>query len=304
MADGDPDPRHVWDRDGRFVDAFRPTVEPEGLGSVDGAIEEELDLLRGLPPRAVAIVGDEPAVLPRRARALADAGPPPAHVRVAGWSARADTDLRPAGVSVDEWGHHSFTCLGARVDLQVAGCHAVTNALLALAVADELGVEPAAAARALGTVAPSGMRGELRHLGGLTLVLDCYNANPQSVRAALELFAARAPRRRHVCVLGSMLELGSAEADLHEAVLQEALSRGFDLVVATGHFASAAERLGAPDASGSRLIVAHGLDEAWQALAPHLTGDEVVLLKGSRGVALERMATHIEARFGHPRGDA
>jgi UDP-N-acetylmuramoyl-tripeptide--D-alanyl-D-alanine ligase len=261
----------------------------EGLGSRDEAVEEELDLLRGLADGGRVIVGDSPPDLAERARRLVPG------LRVAGWSEGADPDLRPRDVEIDIWGHHSFAWEGGRVRLGMAGRHAVVNALLALAVSRELGVDPTAAAAALEGVAPQGMRGEIRQVGELSVVLDCYNANPQSVKAALDLLEARAVGTRKVVVLGSMLELGRQSEALHRSVLQDALRREIDVVVATGAFAAIPVQSG--DASP---VVLQESDPraAYALLREHLEGHETVLLKGSRGVALERLVPMLEVDFG------
>ena len=261
----------------------------EGLGSRDEAVEEELDLLRGLADGGRVIVGDSPADLAERARRLVPG------LRVAGWSDRADPDLRPRDVEVDIWGHHSFAWEGGRVRLGMAGRHAVVNALLALAVSRELGVDPAAAGAALEGIAPQGMRGEVRQVGDLSVVLDCYNANPQSVKAALDLLEARSVGSRKVVVLGSMLELGRQSEALHRSVVHDALRRKIDVIVATGAFADVPVDAGA----SSRVVVRESDPRAAYALLrEHLEGNETVLLKGSRGVALERLLPMLEVDFG------
>jgi UDP-N-acetylmuramoyl-tripeptide--D-alanyl-D-alanine ligase len=214
---------------------------------------------------------------------------------VAGHTDGADPDLRPEGVEVDVWGYHTFVWRGRRTTLSTAGRHAVTNALLALAVAEEVGVRPAAAMQAVAEVAPTGMRGEVRRVAGVTLVLDCYNANPQSVIAALDLLEARSTGSARVAVLGSMLELGSASDALHDEVLQDALDREIDTVVAVGLFAEAAQRR---VAETSRLLTAPDASAALALLRERLAGDELVLLKASRGVRLEQvvegLARHLD----------
>ena len=263
----------------------------EKLGSVEGVLKEKLDILRGLRPGGRGVVGDQPRALPMAAREVRP------DVRVAGWTDLADEDLRPVDARADEEGRYTFVWRDARVSLRMPGRHAVQNALLALAVAEILGVPAEAAARGVGAVEAGSMRGEVRRLGGLTLLLDCYNANPQSVRASLETLEGR--RGRKVAVLGSMLELGASSGKLHADVLRDALGRKLDAVVATGAFARAAagavpEREGA----GPELIAAEEPDEAYRLLRPRLAGDEVVLLKASRGVALERLVPLLEEDFG------
>ena len=92
----------------------------------------------------------------------------------------------------------------------------------------------------IGSGSRGNMRSEVRLLGSLTLLVDCYNANPQSLRAALDLLTSFQNSGPRVAVLGSMLELGEGSRLLHRQVLEDALSRPLDLVVATGLFAEAA----------------------------------------------------------------
>jgi UDP-N-acetylmuramoyl-tripeptide--D-alanyl-D-alanine ligase len=240
-------------------------------------------------------VGDTPAPLPERARA--------AHgrTRVAGWTERADPDLRPVGVEADARGVHRFAWRGAPVTLTVPGRHMVQNALLALAVAETLGVAPEDAARGVSGVQPGWMRGQVERAGGLTLLLDAYNANPQSTRASLEMLELQRGGGR-VAVLGSMLELGPLSDGLHEDVLRHALARDLDVVVATGKFARAARVVGAHSGRPALVILEDPVAE-YPRLREILEGGETILLKASRGVALEQLLPLIRADFGAP-GDA
>lgn len=264
----------------------------EKLGSVEGVLQEKLDLLRNLAEGGRCVVGDEPAFLAPAAREICPG------VRVAGWSERADEGLRPEGVEVDAWGIHRFRWQGHAVTLGVPGPHAAANAMLALAVSQLLGVRAKDAARGLSGVEAGSMRAEVRRVGNLTVVVDCYNANPPSVRAALDLLGQHAASRR-VAVLGTMLELGEQSLALHQEVLRDALSRELDLVVATGMFADAAAM--AP--GDERVVTARNWNEAYPSLRSMLGGDEVVLLKASRGVALEGILSLLESDFGAPVGE-
>ena len=267
----------------------------EKLGSLEGVLEEKMDLFRGLPTGGLAVVGDEPDVLRERARAVVP------DLRVAGWGEGADPELRPTDAEVNEEGCYRFRWQGEEVRLSLPGRHSVQNALLALAVADGLGVPPKDAARRVGRVRAGAMRSEICRLSSLTLILDCYNANPQSVRAALDLLTLVQELGPRVAVLGSMLELGEDTSVMHRRVLEDALSRPLGLVVATGLFAEAAARVDAPS-QGPELVVAPSLDEARDALLKRLGGTEVVLLKASRGVAMEALVPALEERFGATAG--
>ena len=261
----------------------------EKLGTLEGVLDEKLDLLRNLAENGRCLVGDEPPVLPERAREICSS------VRVAGWSERADEDLRPREADVDVFGRYEVSWRGERVAVPMLGRHAVANAMLALGVADLLGVAPADAARGVAAAESNPLRGEVRRIGGLTVLVDCYNANPQSVRAALELLEGQGAAARRVAVLGTMLELGAGSERLHRDVLAGALERDIDLVVATGGFADAAGALAT--GHGDRLVTAPDWKEAYPRLRERLAGDEIVLLKASRGVKLEGMLPLLEADF-------
>jgi UDP-N-acetylmuramoyl-tripeptide--D-alanyl-D-alanine ligase len=262
----------------------------EGLGSLEGVMTEKLSLLQGLTGDRMGVVGDTPANLPPSARKVLPG------VRVAGWSERADPSLRPTDPVKDERGAYSFGWGGERVSLALPGKHAVTNALLALAVTEQLGLDPAVAAQGITNARPGWMRGEVLRLGQLTLLLDCYNANPQSTLASIGVLEEWNARRR-VALLGSMLELGAQSGQLHRRVLADVLSRSIDLVVASGAFAHAAESM-QPESRGVQLLVAEQPGTAYALLREQLAGDEVVLLKASRGVALEKLVPLFEADFG------
>lgn len=261
----------------------------EKLGTVEGVLDEKLDLLRNLAEGGRCVVGDEPAVLAERARAVCD------RVRVAGWSERADADLRPEEPEVDVFGRYEFRWRGCRAVAPMAGRHAVSDALLALAVADLLGMAPRDAVRGLAQTRTAAMRGQIRRIGDLTVIVDCYNANPQSVRASLDILEHQGAVAQKVAVLGTMLELGAASDALHREVLEEVLARDVDLVVATGAFGSAAHALGR--ASSARVLTADAWRDAYPSLRRRLRGDEIVLLKASRGVALEEILPLLERDF-------
>ncbi len=260
----------------------------EGLHSLEGVLAEKLALLTELKPGAPSLVGDEPPALPRRARELRD------DVAVAGFSSRADDDRRGRVHSVDAEGRVPFTFRGRSVRPRLPGRHGAANGLLALAFGCLLKVPLEEAIPAVEAVAAPPLRGEVRKVGDVTLLLDCYNANPQSTRAALDWLGSVPSSGRRVAVLGSMLELGPAGPELHRDVLRYADALEVDLVVAVGEFAEAAAT--EPAGSGERMAVS-SVDEAGEVLVARVEAGDVVLLKGSRGVALERLLPRLQEAF-------
>jgi UDP-N-acetylmuramoyl-tripeptide--D-alanyl-D-alanine ligase len=270
----------------------------EGLGDLDGVLREETAVLPWLPRGGAAIVADEPPVLAERARAIIPA------VQVAGRSERADARLRAGDVTLDDGGRVSFGWREHTVRLGLRGRHNASNALLALGIGEAWGVDPGEAVAALAALAPAKMRGEVHEIGTLRVIADCYNSNPASVDAALDLLCSIPRSGARVAVLGSMLEMGAASDAVHADAAATAAAMDIDLIVATGAFVAP---FGAHvEALGDRLIRAADPLEAYDRLAPRLKGDELVLLKGSRGVALERLIPRFEEQWGvlHPHGEA
>lgn len=139
-------------------------------------------------------------------------------------------------------------------------------------------------------IALSALRGNIRPLGvGGTLIEDCYNANPIAMHAALADLAQRAGRR--VAVLGDMMEMGVEEAAYHREVGRQAAAAGVALVVAVGTRAAGYLE----GASGVEAVHFATVDEAVDGIGAHLRSGDVVLLKGSRSMALERVAAAIAA---------
>lgn len=246
----------------------------EGLGDLAGVLREESAIFAGAPL----------AVLPAGETLLVDAAR--AHgVRVIR-AGLADGEVQPQAWALDAEGAVRLTLEGHTVTLPVRGVHQGANALLALAVARALGVPVRDALEAMQTMPVPHMRSEWLQVGALTVINDAYNANPPSMRAALALLGSVGAGRPHVAVLGTMRELGAQSAMLHDAIAQDALAGNADLIVAVGAFAEAFERV-APEAA--HVVTAPDVDAVWPVLAPRLARDAVVLLKGSRGVRLERL---------------
>ena len=167
--------------------------------------------------------------------------------------------------------------------LQVPGLHNVRNALAAAAAGYALGIAPAFAAG--GLAAYAGTEGRLERKtarGGATLIDDTYNANPDSVRAAIAVLAAAAGKR--VLVLGDMGELGEAGAALHAGTGEDARRAGIDHLLTLGELSEAATR-----AFGSGARHFRKLDELCSALDRLLGRDTTVLVKGSRFMRMERV---------------
>ncbi len=253
-------------------------VHLELLGSVEAIAAAKAELIAGLKPGGTAVIpADEPLLEPH-------------------WRADLETVRFGAGGDV-----RLVRSDDARVEIDLAGRPVVLEVPFTQAHLRRNLLAAAAAARAIGVV-PQGRvalelspgRGQRRALpGGVTLIDDCYNANPMSMRAALEDLAetaARAQQARPVAVLGDMLELGPREHDYHRQLGEDAERAGVQELITVGPLAAAiAERF---DGKAHSVLDAAAAAE----LVPELIrpGD-VVLIKASRGVGLELVCRALSA---------
>ncbi|MES2124162.1 MAG: UDP-N-acetylmuramoyl-tripeptide--D-alanyl-D-alanine ligase [Gemmatimonadota bacterium] len=255
----------------------------EGFGSVAGVVREKLELTRDVP---LAIVGTVPAELAPGARERGAA-----RVLTAGLE---HADVVPDSVLPGPDGRPIIAIDGQTFTLAARGRHQAGNAMFAWAVARELGLDLRAAARALESFSVPGGRGELAQHGALTLLNDSYNANPQSFRSAIELARELRPGRRLVFVAGTMRELGAESTALHREIAGELATLEPELLALVGDFVPAF----APwrEQFRGRLLEAPDAEAMGPLLAGALRGDELLVLKGSRGVTLERILPAILPR--------
>ncbi len=170
--------------------------------------------------------------------------------------------------------------------LPLIGEHNIYNALAAVAVAIECGLTPAEAAAALPLLAPADKRGQIVELGGATVINDCYNSNPKALDSMVDALAAMRANGRRIVVAGEMLELGPATDDLHRRSGRHMAARGVDLLV--GVRGAASHIVEASREGGVKAEYLETPEEAGEWLARHVRAGDVVLLKASRGVRLER----------------
>uniref|UniRef100_UPI0035DC5CCC glutamate ligase domain-containing protein n=2 Tax=Bacillati TaxID=1783272 RepID=UPI0035DC5CCC len=218
--------------------------------------------------------------------------------RVVTFGESAEADVRAENVTLDEQGRASFTlCVpegSAPVILRLYGEHHVANALACAAVAREVGMtveDIAAALGAAGTI--SRWRMEVtRRDDGVTVVNDAYNANPESMRAALKALVAMAGGNRTFAVLGAMRELGEESLTEHDAIGRLAVRLNIHRLVAVGGREAAWIDMGAKNEGswGEESVLVPDVEAAVELLRGELAPGDVVLVKASRGVALERLA--------------
>lgn len=277
------------------IAALRAIVEPniivvtsiaeehlEGLGDLQGVMREEMAACDGTPVAIVpASQPDVVAEAKERARRVVAAGLDGGDLPVKRWT-------------LDEEGRGHLVVDGVEIAVPMRGVHNLRNTTLALAVAREVGISVDDAARGIQAMQLPPMRSNVERLGRALLINDAYNSNPGSARAAIELLTHAggpgAKGRQRVAVLGTMLELGAATAAMHDEIARTALASPIDLVAGVGEFADALRRVGAPQ---ERTVGAPDAEAIWPVLATRLQPDAIILLKGSRGVRLERLVPHL-----------
>jgi UDP-N-acetylmuramoyl-tripeptide--D-alanyl-D-alanine ligase len=268
------------------------------FGSADGIAVAKGELVEALRVEGTAVLNaDDPRVVGMAPRTRA---------RVVTTGRSAGADVRAEDVLLDEAGRAGFTLVTegvrAAVRLQVVGEHQVANALSAAGAALAAGMAPEDVAAALSAAGPrSRWRMEVtRREDGVTVVNDAYNANPESMRAALAALAGL-PARRRVAVLGGMAELGPGAAEEHERLGRDAVAAGVDLVVAVGPdavgIADGALAAGAGRGEGADQGAVRVPDRAAarELLREVLVPGDVVLVKASRSYGLEVLAADLLA---------
>ncbi len=260
------------------------------FGSQDAIAEAKGELVQALAATGTAVLNHDDERVAAMAR-LTD-GP------VVTFGDGAGADVRVEDLTLDRLGRPSFVLATPQgsvpVALRVVGSHQALNAAAACAAALTAGLDPAQVARALAEVATlSQWRMELRELDrGVIVLNDSYNANPESMRAALDALAsigADPGVRRTVAVLGEMRELGDSSHEEHEGVGSYAAGLGVDLVVVVGDAAR-----GIRDGAGERAVAVADNVEAVAWVHEHIGDGDAVLFKASRGARLDEVAAALQ----------
>ncbi len=251
--------------------------------SMEELANAKAEILEGLRPGGTFVANaDDPRVAAIAARH---------HGRVLRFGRTAPADVAARGVESHAGGSRFLLVTPegeARVDLPVPGPHQVANFLAAAAIGTAVGMTPSECAEAAPGLRAAEHRGELKtHASGARIFDDAYNANPSSMRAALETLATL-PGVRRIAVLGDMLELGADEERWHRETGAAAVGRA-DLLIAVGprarELAAGAVAAGMPEDRVRRVDTA---EEAAEALRPTLSEGDVVLFKASHGIGLDR----------------
>ncbi len=255
----------------------------EFFGGLEGVARAKGELFAGMRRDAVAVVNLDDAGVRTMSRASE---------RTVTYGTCEEADVRLLGVMQSPEGGQrmEISAGGARIvtRLGLSGAHNALNAVAALAVCEACGVRLDIAASRLCDVEPVQGRGASLRGARLEIIDDTYNANPASMHAGLSTLVARAAGRRTVAVLGDMFELGEASPSLHRKVGKDAASMGVAKIVAVGARAGDV-RGGAIGAGAVEVECFESTEEALGGLGSVLREGDLVLVKGSRGMKMERV---------------
>lgn len=253
---------------------------------IAGIARAKYELVEALPPDGIAVLNCDDERVAKFGEGLGD--------RAVFYGSGECAEVR--AVQVAEVGAEgvvfTVTAHGERasVQLHMLGRHNVHNALAAIAVGLRSGMALAECAAALGELRAGDKRGEISEWRGATLINDSYNSNPRALDAMVEAMLAMpvAGEGRHIVVAGEMLELGSEAGALHRACGARMANQGVDVVVGVRGLAAALVEGVAAANEGTNAFFVATPEEAGAWLRENLRPGDVVLLKASRGVRVER----------------
>lgn len=269
-------------------------VHVEHLGSIENVANAKAELIEGMKPGGTAILNaDDPRVIAMRDLV---------NGTTLTYGIDNAADVMASGISFERFGETSFVLNmpggSADVRFSLNGRHNIMNALAAAAVGHSFGMTAREIASSLANVVAPPQRGEvLLFADGFTVINDSYNSNPDALLSMVEtLVSGSAISARRVVIAGEMLELGSAERQIHRDVGGRLASSGIDKLVGVRGLAEeivdAARTAGMTDA-----VFAKDSDEAAELLIGTIRPGDVVLVKGSRGVRTEKVIEKLLEKF-------
>lgn len=263
---------------------------------IDGVANAKAELIDGLTSGGTAVLNiDDPRVLKMRDRRD--------DIVTLTYGFAEDADVRASKLEAEGLSGSRFrvdTPAGsADVRLPLVGRHNVGNALAAIAAGLSLDVPLDAAVEALANAEPSMMRGQVVRLGnGVTVIDDSYNSSPKAFEAMVTALAGIGDAKRRLVVAGEMLELGTDSASLHAACGRAVAAADIDSLVGVRGDARSLVDAARDAGMGDRAIFVETPEAAAEWLASEVRDGDVVLVKGSRGVATDRVVSRLVERFG------
>jgi UDP-N-acetylmuramoyl-tripeptide--D-alanyl-D-alanine ligase len=256
-------------------------VHLEFFDSLAGIARAKYELVQALPATGVAVLNADDGYVSQFGRDFRG--------KVVLYGLRASADVRAENIQpLGSDGSAFDVVVGScreNVVLRLVGTHNICNALAAVAVGLEQGLSPSEAVAALASLTAADKRGQVVKLGNITIINDCYNCNPKALEVMVDALAAM-PAKRRIVVAGEMLELGPAGEELHRQAGEHIAAKKIDLLL--GVRGQAQQMVEAACQAGMQAEFVATPEEAGEWLARETRDGDVVLLKASRGVKLER----------------
>jgi UDP-N-acetylmuramoyl-tripeptide--D-alanyl-D-alanine ligase len=251
-------------------------VHLEFFKSIDEIAAAKLEILEWIEPGGSLIVNGDDEMLAGKIYRK--------DYEIIRFGLSGDNDIYVQDLTFDQKQLPSFKIAGIRIRSSLPGVHNVYNILAAFAVSRALGVSAEAVAAAISRCRPGKMRSEIVTKKGTTLIIDCYNANPVSMKYALDTLAAMECKGHRIAVLGDMLELGERSEMYHRQIGAYALGIGIDSVFCYGPLSGFIA-----EAFGEKALHFDEQGELAGRLLSEIDRGDIVLFKGSRGMALENI---------------
>ena len=256
-------------------------VHLEFLKNVEEVAAAKLEILEHIKPGGILIINGDDVTLNSKIGNITH--------KMIRFGLDNKNDISPAELRFDEQQMAHFKLTGQNFDLSLPGVHNVYNALAAFAVSKAMGINASSAAETINSFKASGLRSEIFRKGDVSLIIDCYNANPVSTRMALDTLSKMECKGSRVAVLADMLELGEKGPAYHEEIGDYARKTGIDNIFAMGPLSRyIVDRFGD---GGFHYETKQDLIES---LTDFISANDIVLFKGSRGMALEEVVNAIK----------
>jgi UDP-N-acetylmuramoyl-tripeptide--D-alanyl-D-alanine ligase len=256
-------------------------VHLEFFKSVAEIARAKYELIEALPRGGTAVLNVDDEYVSQFGRDF--------HGKVVLYGLKPTADVRAENIQARGAEGSSFdVVIGScreKATLPLVGAHNIHNALAAVAVGLERGLTPSDAVGALATLVPADKRGQVVKLGNITVINDCYNSNPTALNAMVDALASM-PATRRIVVAGEMLELGAASEELHRRSGEHIAQKKIDVALGVRGVANALVE--AARRAGTQAEFVASPEEAGAWLAREARDGDVVLLKASRGVKLEK----------------
>jgi UDP-N-acetylmuramoyl-tripeptide--D-alanyl-D-alanine ligase len=257
-------------------------VHLEFLKSIEKVAEAKLEMVDHLNRLGVLILNGDDDMLNRKLKK--------APVKILRFGLGTANDIRPAGLEFDSKQIPQFFIDDVSFTPTLPGIHNVYNILAAVAVTKALGMSTEKTAEAVNAFKSGGMRSEIFHKNGVTLLIDCYNANPASTRFALDTLSKMNSGGHRIAVLGDMLELGAAGRKYHEEIGDLARRLGINYLLALGPLSKyTVERF------GDAALHFENMEALIERLLNTINTGDIILFKGSRGMVLEKVVDAVKS---------